>query len=61
MPHLNAQQLEDLKTVYKHILLDPALLVQAAATRRITILAAYKGILAEVEAIDKRLATLTTK
>ena len=44
---------EELGTIYRHILMDPELLIQAAARRGITIRKAYESILLELKALGE--------
>lgn len=57
---LSKVQLEDLAQVYRHILLDPSLLVQAAAQRGIEIRKAYEDVVTELADVEREI-TLAAK
>jgi hypothetical protein len=48
---LSPQEKEDLKQIYKHVLMDPGLLIQAAAARGLRIREAYESVLQELKAL----------
>ena len=57
---MTASELDDLETIYKHILLDPALLVESAARKQTTVRAIFESVVGDLEEIAGDRLRLTT-